>query len=204
VDDDDDELVLDAHFADNDEVAALAPISDRSVDWDALRQDVPLSSQPAEDTVGFSAPPNAEPDYDLSPPVLDDWETETDSVEAISSASVPVSEPVAASVAPASQPAAAEPLDLSAARLDQLLARLEAGLAHRQAAPSTAPGANALPSESDAAPHTAPMQEASTSAHAPSDDQPAQFATANDPAFPQDPALAAALATLRRLNQKAS
>lgn len=200
-DDDDDELVLDAHFADNAEATALAPQSDQSVDWEALRQDVPLSSQPSDDAASFPAPPNAEPDYDLLPPALDDWETH--SVEATPSPSAPVSESAPASVARESH-AVVEPLDLSAARLDQLLARLEAGLAHRQTAPTTSSDADGVPSQSDAASRTSPVDQAPTLADAPSDERPAQFPTANDPAFPQDPALAAALATLRRLNQKAS
>lgn len=89
----------------------------------------------------------------------------------------------------------AEPLDLSVARLDELIARLEAGLSRRETAARQAVAVPSLAAEAgagsadlvDAAPGPA-LARGGTEAAA-------------EPSFPQDPALAAALATLRRMNR---
>lgn len=88
-----------------------------------------------------------------------------------------------------------EPIDLSVARLDALLARLEAGLAGRRGAPAATTIAAASPAKTstdvfDDAPEATP----------PLLQNPA-VREEHEPLFPQDPALAAALATLRRMNQ---
>ena len=123
-------------------------------------------------------------------------------------ADVPAS-PVRASLPPV------EPLDLSAARLDDLLARLETGLGRRHGLVPTAPPAAAVAGFDVAASTNAaervdpvqpfapqvaqavPSQSFATSRPAPRDEP-------QDPAYPQDPALAAALRTLRRMNQQAT
>ncbi len=139
-------------------------------------------------------------DFDLKPPSLDDWEIDRSS-PAVMPAD-PQSEPaisvraddlsslsVGATAPTVPKRRETSPLDLSAARLDDLIARLEAGLTRKSAylapaidsAGDQAAG-NRMPSETDVAG---------------SDDQD------DDPAFPHDPALAAALATLRRMSQRA-
>lgn len=75
------------------------------------------------------------------------------------------------------------PLDLSVARLDELIARLEAGLTRKVEVRDTDPGL--------------PVDEGNATAVMP---QPSAM-TVDDPAFPHDPALAAALATLRKMNR---
>lgn len=106
-------------------------------------------------------------------------------------AAPPVQIAQAAVVVDGAPPSPPPPLDLSVARLDELIARLEAGLGRRQVAaagpaeaiaPDTDRGvADALPAE----PVIARGDEQLT----------------GEPGFPQDPALAAALATLRRMNR---
>ncbi len=117
-----------------------------------------------------------------------------------------------------------EPLDLSAAGIDELLARLEAGMTRRRSgaavpapviadAPAEAPAAESVAAPMAGAPDVLPVRPAAMLAiddePAPgfasmSENEPAVFEpAANDPAYPHDPALAAALATLRRLNQRA-
>ncbi|MEQ1688703.1 MAG: hypothetical protein ABL874_09025 [Sphingopyxis sp.] len=88
-----------------------------------------------------------------------------------------------------------EALDLSVARLDELLARLEAGLSSRRGAPAATTMAAASPAKAstdaldDALVGTPPLPHDSA------------VAKERELLFPQDPALAAALATLRRMNQ---
>jgi hypothetical protein len=108
-----------------------------------------------------------------------------------------------------------EPLDLSAARLDDLLSRLESGLGRRHAQAPAAPTASAVAGlglgglTGEAGPSTPSPQNvpppvtvaASSPAVTPASDARAEQ---QDPAYPQDPALAAALRTLRRMNQQAT
>ncbi|MEQ1725116.1 MAG: hypothetical protein ABL882_04215 [Sphingopyxis sp.] len=150
--DDDCELLLDGQFADSE----------------------PVIAADSHDTA-----PYAEPSYD-----------EDDYVVDVPAPSVPMSE--GELVAEPAQPMAAEAptpsapsgdlTDLSVVRLDELLARLEAGLASRRLSTAITPASVAR----DVAP--------------PMPDVPAQGVEPK-PAFPQDAALAAALATLRRMNQ---
>lgn len=160
----------------------------------------------------------------------------------------PVIAPVAAIVPPLDEPLPpratmraplppVDPLDLSAARLDDLLARLEAGMGRRGGVAPIAPSGDALFSVTGAASesmgrampspiaeHSVPAMPREAVRIAPPGaplagvpvtpapmalgeagpapvETPASFG--DDPAFPHDPALAAALKTLRRLNQKA-
>ncbi|MEK6542132.1 MAG: hypothetical protein AABZ45_08445 [Pseudomonadota bacterium] len=100
-------------------------------------------------------------------------------------------------IAPAPHVAApqSEAVDLSVARLDELLARLEAGLASRSGVSTATTLAAASPAKlspdalDDAPAGTPPLPQDST------------VAKERELLFPQDPALAAALATLRRMNQ---
>ncbi len=170
---------------------------------------------------------------DLSPPMMEDWEDAPVAAPAeapqpavaaaapISPAPQPIEPVVTAAVVveaplvpeavqaepPTIEPAPAprmrlperDPLDLSAARLDELLARLESGLSARNAA--AADGAQLAPivPTQDAI----PVELTPVAAAVAADAEAPVMAVANDPAFPHDPALAAALATLRRLNLKA-
>lgn len=88
-----------------------------------------------------------------------------------------------------------EALDLSVARLDELLARLEAGLSSRRGAPAATTMAAASPAKaSNDALDDTPLG-------TPPLPQDSAVAEERELLFPQDPALAAALATLRRMNQ---
>ena len=89
-------------------------------------------------------------------------------------------------------PSGAEPLDLSIARLDELIARLEAGLARKaqQAGAAVDAGEPAIATGDD-----------DGLADGPAIARGERLVASNDPAFPHDPALAAALATLRKLNR---
>jgi hypothetical protein len=128
---------------------------------------------------------NAIDDYDLPPPVLSDWEQRPQSPDPIVPATVDTRSPAdLVAEQPAVPPRMADrvappPLDLSVARLDDLIARLEAGLTRRAELEEAAAPAVAVGGVSPPAP--APTQD-------------------NDPAYPHDPALAAALRTLRRMN----
>lgn len=96
-----------------------------------------------------------------------------------------------------------EPLDLSAARLDDLLSRLESGLSRRGGAMPPAPSAASVAGLTADAPVDAGRPLPSPAAE--SGPKMAETAPpAIDPAYPHDPALAAALKTLRRLNQQAT
>jgi hypothetical protein len=161
---DEDELLLDAHFddayADNVQFAdtdgAAMPASAAPISWDELDRIDMVDAVPV--------PPPAVEQVDVAPVA-----------------------PMAAAEAPAiAEPAAEQPqpLDLSMARLDELIARLEAGLCRR--ADTGGPSA-ATP--------IAAVEESVSSAAEP------QAIVQNDGDFPHDPALAAALATLRRMNR---
>ena len=83
------------------------------------------------------------------------------------------------------------PLDLSAARLDDLIARLEAGLTRKM----------------PVAPAAATDEEMADDGGTLVAERPAPPPSAEpepDPAFPHDPALAAALATLRKMNLRSA
>lgn len=144
--------------------------------------------------------------FDLAPPTLGDWET-----GAFAGEPEPESEPLVEAVEqaepvtlaePEPEPAVAyappprvtpPPLDLSAARLDELIARLEAGLT-RKVPVAAAPPAAAQPTTVEALDDDGDTLVAERPAPPPTPElQP-------DPAFPHDPALAAALATLRKMN----
>lgn len=171
----------------------------------------------------------------LPAPSLDDWEMETQPVVSSAQAPFPPSAPVpppavhrasapveiaAPLAAPVSAPAPlraslppVEPLDLSAARLDDLLARLESGLGRRgsvtppvAAAAAVAGLSAARPEGSEAARAVpSPVAEAEHRVVGEGQGQPAaKAASGEDPSYPYDPALAAALKTLRRLNQQAT
>lgn len=106
-----------------------------------------------------------------------------------------------------------EPLDLSAARLDDLLARLESGLGRRGgvtppvAAAAAVAGLSALQPQAGVAARAVPSPVAEASHSVVGEGQVqrvAEAVPADDPSYPYDPALAAALKTLRRLNQQAT
>lgn len=151
-DDDDGELLLDGQFADAE----------------------PVIAADSHDTA-----PYAEPSYDE-----DEYVADVPAPSAPTSEGEPVAEPASPFVTEAPTPSApsGDMTDLSVVRLDELLARLEAGLASRRLPSDITPTSVAR----DVAP---PMPEA-----------PAHGAEPK-PAFPQDAALTAALATLRRMNQ---
>lgn len=161
--------------------------------------------------------PIADIPFDVPAPTLDDWESgrfdpvEPSWVEPAPDPAAPA-EPASVEEAPAAasaEPAVVDeddlpattvpprwttriaapppPLDLSAARLDELIARLESGWARRSAAGSSA----AMPVDADSGERLL--------APAPADI--AEPVAPADPAFPHDPALAAALATLRKMNR---
>ena len=88
----------------------------------------------------------------------------------------------------------AEPIDLSAERLDVLLARLEAGLANQRLAPAAADMAPTAPHNPSLEGYVSATVEEQKLPHGAAEE-------AAETLFPQDPALAAALATLRRMNQ---
>lgn len=171
--------------------------------------------------------PDTDDDLDIPAPHADDWlvspapaPVAAPSLSELRKADVrlPVDPPVDAPVAPVYAPATATaaapatgftpefarvtrtaappPLDLSAARLDELIARVEAGMKRREAVPVPAPVAPPATaadtaSESDRMPAAVPVAAAPPPVSTGS--EPA------DPSFPNDPALAAALATLRRM-----
>ncbi len=105
---------------------------------------------------------------------------------------------------PPAPPVAADPIDVSVMRLDQLLARLEQGLARRQPAPAVAAtaegpamlGAPEVANDVDVA--VEPAEAAAPAADNALDGAPVPPPAGEMP-VPDDPALAAALATLRRM-----
>lgn len=222
-DEEEDELLLDLPLAEDapmmeplvDERPAFAP---SAVGFDAepvIRPQERASFVAANDRPA-APPPIADMPVDVPAPTLDDWESgrfapvapswvapAPDPAAQVDPASVEEA-PAAASAEPAvvgddDLPTAAvsprwttraaappPPLDLSAARLDELIARLESGWARRSAAGSS----TAVPVDVDSG----------ESMLAPAADTAEPSAEA-DPAFPHDPALAAALATLRKMNR---
>lgn len=144
--------------------------------------------------------------FDLAPPTLGDWETGAFAGEPEPESEPPVgaveqAEPVTLAE-PEPEPAVAyappprvtpPPLDLSAARLDELIARLEAGLT-RKVPVAVAPPAAAQPALAEALDDEGDTLVAERPAPPPTPEP------EPDPAFPHDPALAAALATLRKMN----
>ncbi|MEQ1509562.1 MAG: hypothetical protein ABL909_04070 [Sphingopyxis sp.] len=159
---DDDELLLDSHFADSgaliddDNGVDPAPYCEESTDEEIFTAEIPARSETA------------------------------DSVRLDSDVALATESPVAVE--------RVEPLDLSIARLDELLARLEAGLASRRSLQSDA--AKSMDS------HTNQLENAAESeSQSPSPAPETGDVIDDEQLFPQDPALAAALATLRRMNQ---
>jgi hypothetical protein len=192
--DDEDELLLDSQFAGP---AEPSPPADEAV---PLTHSHDAAGWAAEEQADEESPPaEAEVPFDLPAPSPEDWEQAAQPVtmppapapepepapepaaDPVMEAPVPQSPPVTAPRAAAPRP---QPLDLSVARLDELIARLETGFASKVAAPvagSPETGGNlAQPESADMVPMEARI---------------------DDPAFPHDPALAAALATLRKLNR---
>lgn len=101
----------------------------------------------------------------------------------LQSEAVDPAQPMPAASAPvAPRPEPRPPLDLSVARLDELIARLEAGLTRKG---EVRDGNDAMPVEATDRVEAVPPPAAAV----------------DDPAFPHDPALAAALATLRKMNR---
>lgn len=158
VDDDGEELLLDAHF-DEGLVATVDSDPERAERWDALE-------------------------------IVDDQDERVAAPVADAAAESAVEKgPVgAAMIDRMPEPA---PLDLSVARLDELIARLESGLNRRQQAVTVmaerAPAVSVEPADV-AAEALDPVIARGDSA-------------ADETSFPHDPALAAALATLRRMNR---
>jgi hypothetical protein len=229
---------------------AVAPVASTVAPASALARDVPIMPQPSqidEDMNAVSLPAPSLDDWEReavvpaaqpapSQPTVPP--SPVAPVASVDAAPLPPTHPAAvapsapmveAAAAPAPAPPPplraslppVEPLDLSAARLDDLLARLESGLGRRGGAVPVAPSAAALAGVTGVAAEPvgrsvpSPMAEQVQPAHVSSpevavpmhDRAPlaasAPVATPQDPAFPHDPALAAALKTLRRLNQKA-
>lgn len=197
--DDEDELLLDGQFAGPSEPQALAADSPQPNDgYDAAGW--PVIGDEEEDfrpplTLAFDKddePVTDDVPFDLPAPSPEDWEQAAQPVT-LTPEVEPVAEPTDAE--PASPPpfvarraavAQPQPLDLSAARLDELIARLESGFARKVAASPVAP-ADASGAEEPSTPTVDAGGYGS--------------AALDDPAFPHDPALAAALATLRKLNR---
>lgn len=201
IQDDEDELLLDGQFAGPAEpvvatpAAAAMPSTDGydSAGWPVgelddgqSQQPVTLASdkedKPVEDEVLFDLPAPTPDDWEHAPqPIAQPPELAPEVAPAMETGLPASRQPVMAARAAAPQP---EPLDLSAARLDELIARLESGFARKTTAPASAePGSPGVTGQ--------PI------AQEPVVGEP----VADDPAFPHDPALAAALATLRKLNR---
>ncbi len=199
--DDEDELLLDGQFAGPAEsfapATAAVPTTDGydAAGWPVGEQGDGPSRPPLSLAFGKEvAPAEDEPVFDLPAPTPEDWEQAAQPVTLppepepepeiarAEQADFPAApQPVMAPRAAAPQP---QPLDLSAARLDELIARLESGFARKV----TPPAAAAPASPGVAGQPITPEPEVAEP-------------VANDPAFPHDPALAAALATLRKLNR---
>jgi hypothetical protein len=160
----DDELLLDAHF--DADVAAEPDAAPQPVDWDDLDH-VDVADQPLSVVEDVVEEPAAEPVTEPASPVAE-----------------PVNPPVEAAAPP--------PMDLSIARLDELIARLEAGLSRRADIDVEGPITAAD------LPHPATDRSAATRVDGDGD---SGVIVQNDGDVPHDPALAAALATLRRMNR---
>jgi hypothetical protein len=198
--DEEDELLLDGQFAGHIEPlvspteAAQSTGGYDAAGWPVMGDEdehlppLPRANDPAAEPV------EEEVVFDLPAPAPEDWEQAAQpAMPAVESGADDEPEPVAQAeaatplspgpTAPA-RPAAPLPLDLSAARLDELIARLEAGFARKTASPAA---------EAAEAPDAATAAEARLTGGAAGSEE--------NPAFPHDPALAAALATLRKLNR---
>lgn len=173
--------------ADAAEFAPLAPADDVDLEDDELLLDAhfderwtPSVEADAERDERWHELEAVEPeDAAVAPAPL------TAPVEEVAPAAEAPAAPAAAPEQPAQQAEAPAPaaLDLSIARLDELIARLERGLERKAQAVSAAPANDAVAGTPRSAGDAAPA------------------ATDDDASFPQDPALAAALATLRRMNR---
>lgn len=172
--DEGDELLLDAQF---DEVVQDVSVSEesRAARWQALEQ---VDSQDVVDPLAAPMPVGDQGESVIAP---DRAATPAESTAPVAAA------PAAGSVT------TPEPFDLSVAKLDELIARLEAGLSRREAAFSA-------PASLDRDDTLSPAPAGDPSASEPTVQRGAA-AEASEPSFPQDPALAAALATLRRMNR---
>lgn len=196
--DQDDELLLDMAAPASDELTPEPASSTFPVDDEPLViAPVPLPELEQVDAMDG---------FDLAPPTLDDWEAAPvdevvdiapEQIEPVIDAEVPMDVADAAIIAPPAAPArpAARrdtvPLDLSAGRLDDLIARLEAGLSRKAAAaPMAVPVMGNILVDEAEADHGGVLPDFAG----------AEPIVEDDPAFPHDPALAAALATLRKMN----
>ena len=180
--DDDDELLLDAQF---DEAIAPAPLvseAERAARWDALEHVDAVDEAPAVDPA-----PTLDRATWLTPTIAETTPPEIAPGTLVEPA--PVQPAVVAAPMP---PPVPEPLDLSIARLDELIARLESGLARRAAL--VVRGGNAVAETAE--PVIARAGDLAAAAAMPAD-------APVDASFPHDPALAAALETLRRMNRSA-
>ncbi len=194
--DDEGELLLDTAFLSDPEpaTAEMAPPAPEPLAMtsgahdDADHPEHDWAEWESIETVEVTARTPATPDpieeddaFYIAPPHLDDWEV-AEPEPVVAAAVAPPSEPATAS-APRPRPA---PLDLSVARLDELIARLEQGLTRRSTMQAS-PNEGALAASEGEAPVLAGGGEP----------------LVDDPAFPHDPALAAALATLRKMTRHA-
>jgi hypothetical protein len=215
-DDDDDELLLDLPVA---EEEATFAVPERAPLGAAMASTRPTIATTIADEDFEAIDPAAEPPQprvymvdamdgiDLSPPTLDDWEAGAFTSEAdvqpeqdaarepamLADAETPAQpdpEPVVASAPPRAR-VMPPPLDLSAARLDDLIARLEAGLTRKMPVAPPAATDEAMADDGDTLVAERPAP-------------PPSAEPEPDPAFPHDPALAAALATLRKMNLRSA
>jgi hypothetical protein len=179
----DDELLLDAHF---DEAVSPAVVDEtvREARWAELADDMApppaaVQSEPAD------LPRDDDTDQPILVPAPESVRSEAQLAET-ATAPEHAAAPMAASMPGVLPPAAPEPLDLSIARLDELIARLESSLGRREAPRTGAASASAPAADRAAEP-------AADAAPAP--------VLQDDGDVLHDPALAAALATLRRMNR---
>ncbi len=227
--DDEDELLLEQPLAETASDTKTAPTREPSLrsvadtgsgvrdsDFEPVdeiaRVEMPVEETPAEEMIiprgSADDVGDAMDGFDLAPPKLGDWETgsiaeqpESDpqpgveAAEQAKPATLTESEPEKTMAFEPPPRVAPLPLDLSAARLDELIARLEAGLTRKvpvvaaqctAAEPATA---DALDNYGGTLVNERPVQ-------------PSTPEVEPDPAFPHDPALAAALATLRKMNMR--
>lgn len=196
--DEDDELLLDGQFAGPAEriapATAKTPANDGydAAGWPVLSDEEEINRATLPPALDVAHEPAAgDVPFDLPAPSPEVWEQAEQPVT-LSVEPEPQPLPAAEAFAAAPQPAvrprpltgAPQPLDLSAARLDELIARLEAGFARKVSSP---PADAVAPQDFGEALESGAPGEGETSP--------------GDPAFPHDPALAAALATLRKLNR---
>jgi hypothetical protein len=224
LDDDEDELLLISPMAAAVPISAPAPVEPMAPP--PLMPVLPLTDHVSESADWPDADwSDTGDDFDIPAPHADDWLVspapapvasatlgemrEADvrlpiaPMVAAPEAIATVAEPVTVAAPPSFTPefarvtrsATPPPLDLSAARLDELIARVEAGMKRREAVPVVATIAEAAEVEMPAP--AAPAASVPSYIPAPVTTDP--VAEEADPSFPNDPALAAALATLRRM-----